>query len=112
MEITKKKIIDFFRSIKPRKNDKIEIRNKKLNLIIKRKDDSLKLRHYFFKWIRIARMQKAFEDALIIRKFCKIKVKHVNKKKVNIEEFVEILKYYILKIIFDKLHIGGKKKRN
>ena len=106
------KIIDFFRSIKPRKNDKIEIRNKKLNLIIKRKDDSLKLRHYFFKWIRIARMQKAFEDALIIRKFCKIKVKHVNKKKVNIEEFVEILKCYILKIIFDKLHIGGKKKRN
>jgi hypothetical protein len=57
-------------------------------------------------------MQKAFEDALIIRKFCKIKVKHVNKKKVNIEEFVEILKYYILKIIFDKLHVGGKKKRN
>ena len=30
------------------------------DLIIKRKDDSLKLRHYFFKWIRIARMQKIY----------------------------------------------------
>ena len=106
------KIIDFFRSIKPKKSDKIEERNKRLHFIVMKNDFILRLRHYFFRWIRIARMEKAYKDALIIRKFCKIKVRKVNKKKYNIEEFVDILKYYILKMVFDKLSIGGKKKRN
>ena len=106
------KIIDFFRSIKPKKTDKIEERNKKLHFIVMKNDYNLRVRHYFFRWIRIARMLKAYNDALIIRKFCKIKVRKVTKKKYNVEEFIDILKYYILQMVFDKLKIGGKKKRN
>ena len=44
------------------------------------------------KWRRNTRYMKALENALIIRKFCKIRIDKINKKRNNLDKIIKILR--------------------
>ena len=106
------KIINFFRKIKYKSlKKKLEERNTKLKNLITKKDNLNILRLYFAKLRRITRKEKAINDALIIRKFCKIKLNLINRKRNKINDFVNAIKKRILIKIFNQILGEGKNKR-
>ena len=106
------KLINFFKRIKRKQSkQKIENRNHKLkNLLIKKDNKMDLLKYYFMKLRRIIKKKKAIDQALIIKKFCKVMIKKVNKKRNNINNLVNIIKKSLIMKIFNKLVTVSKNK--
>ncbi len=106
-----KKIIDFFRKIKEKKKKKIlEERDRRLHILMMKNNNKGLLRLGIAKWRRNTRYMKALENALIIRKFCKLRLDKINKKRNNLDKIIKILRKIILNRVFNKLFSGGKKR--
>ena len=104
-------LINFFKRIKPKKIGKVENRDKVLKKYIMKKQEPQTLRNYFIKWYRISNKKKLNEASDKIKDFLMKKVKKVvNTKKTKYDDFIKLIRKYILKKVFERFTDEGKNK--
>ena len=104
-------LINFFKRIKPKKIGKVENRDKVLKKYIMKKQEPQTLRNYFIKWYRIINKKKLNEASDKIKDFLMKKVKKVvNTKKTKYDDFIKLIRKYILKKVFERFTDEGKNK--